>query len=269
MSDLTVLFIGDIVGEEAVSFVVNSLPELKRTYQPDFCIVNGENAHQGKGIIPSLALKLKEAGVHCITSGNHIWDFRTRDTLNQSSMDNFLLRPANYPSTLPGKGVIKLRNETKSLLVINLQGTVFMENIEDPFRFMEENLIKFRTESKNILIDFHAEATSEKLALAHFLDGKVSAIIGTHTHVQTADEIILPNGTAYITDVGMTGPYHSVIGLNKDDAIKRFRDKIGYPFKLAKGPLQLSGVVVHIDPVTGKSTHIHRILVRQPYGGTK
>ncbi|RMG30672.1 MAG: TIGR00282 family metallophosphoesterase [Methanobacteriota archaeon] len=260
---MKILFIGDVVGEEGAEFALQHLSSLRHKIEPDFVIVNAENASKGKGVTPQIAYKFKQAGVHCLTSGNHIWDIRKREILSDSKWSDYILRPANYPENLPGRGFMKLRTEKHQLLVINLQGTVFMEALESPFHFMEKMLVKFRMETKNILVDFHAEATSEKLALAHFLDGKVSAVFGTHTHVQTADEQILPNGTGYITDVGMTGPYDSVIGLKKEEAIKRFKDKIPYHYKLADGPLQFNAVVLEVDDASGKSKHIERIYIRQ------
>lgn len=262
MSNIRVLFVGDIVGEEAVEFTIQQIHKLKNEYKPHFLIANVENAAKGKGVTPQIISKLKNVGFQCFTSGNHIWDFRTRDILSDQKYNEFLLRPANYPEHLPGRGFVKIRTDQFSLLVINLQGTVFMESLESPFHYMEKNLVKFRMESKNILVDFHAEATSEKIALAHFLDGKVSSVLGTHTHVQTADETILPGGTGFITDVGMTGPYDSVIGLRKGDAINRFTDKIPHHYKLASGPLQINAVFLEIDEHTGKTQSIERIFIR-------
>ncbi len=260
---MKILFIGDVVGEEGADFAIQHLSNFKHTYSPDFIIVNAENADKGKGISPQLASKFKKSGVHCLTSGNHIWDLRKRDILNDPKWSEYIIRPANYPEHLPGRGYLKLRSEKYTLLVVNLQGNVFMEALESPFLYMERMLVQFRMETKNILIDFHAEATSEKMALGYFLDGKVSAVIGTHTHVQTADEQILPGGTAYITDAGMTGPYDSVIGLRKEDAIRRFKDKIPHHYKLATGPLQLNAVLIETDPLTGKAVSIERIFIRQ------
>ncbi|GAB4177077.1 MAG: TIGR00282 family metallophosphoesterase [Calditrichia bacterium] len=258
----SVVFISDIVGEDAVDFLIEKLPIIKQTYQPEFLIANAENAHNGKGVSVGIASKLKRAGFDCLTSGNHIWDIRQRDILNDEKWNNFVLRPANYPQSLPGKGYIKLRKENLELMVVNVQGTVYMESIDSPFRFFDDHIMKFRVDTKNILVDFHAEATSEKKAIFHHLNGRVSAVLGTHTHVQTADEFVSDEGTGFISDAGMTGPMNSVIGMDTESALRRFREKIPVHYKLAKGLIQIEGVALHIDPQTGKCTHLERIQIK-------
>lgn len=254
-----IIFIADIVGEHAVSYVVEQIPQLKREYQPDFIIANIENAQNGKGINVPLAMKLKRGGIQGMTSGNHIWDIRNRDVLNDSNLAQIIIRPGNYPEDLPGKGFTFLRTDKFQIALVNIQGLTFMESIGCPFEYLQKKLIEVRSKSKVIIVDFHGEATSEKIAFASYFDGKVSAILGTHTHVQTADEQILPMGTGFVTDAGMTGPSNSVIGMDKNHAIERFRKHIPNHYKLAKGDIQLNGIYLEIDVESGKCEKIKRI----------
>ena len=255
---MRVLFIADIVGEEALEFVIDLLPRIKNHHKIDFTIANGENADKGKGITIKQVKRLQESGVDCITSGNHIWDQRKRDVLVQFA--GYILRPFNYPEGNVGLGskTFKLFDGRK-IAVLNLQGRSFLYSIDCPFKTAEKEVRRLRSEAPVIFVDFHAEATAEKEALGWYLDGKVSAVIGTHTHVQTADERILPGGTAYLTDAGMTGPTESVIGMDIQKAIDRFILQSHVYYSVAKGNIRLNGVVVDIDDSTGKSTRIYRL----------
>jgi len=256
---IKIVFIADIIGEHAVEFVTDKIPQIKRDYKPDFIIANIENAQNGKGINVPLAMNLKRAGIQGMTSGNHIWDIRNRDVLKDANLSSIMIRPGNYPEDLPGKGFTVLRTEKHQIVIVNIQGLTFMENIKCPFEYLENRLIEIRSKSKVVIVDFHAEATSEKRAFASYFDGKVSAVIGTHTHVQTADEQLLPEGTAFITDAGMTGPADSVIGMDKQNAIDRFIKHIPNHYKLAKGDIMLNGVYLEINKENGKCEKIARI----------
>jgi hypothetical protein len=212
---INLLFIGDIVGEPALTFLKENLDKLKTKYKSNFIVVNGENIKDGKGITETESEFLFGLGVRVITTGNHVWDnWKARPLL---SKDSRVIRPLNYPPNNPGFGytIVDLEGE-ETVAVLQIQGRSLMAPIDCPFRTVDHFLKQIREKTKNIIVDFHAETTSEKIAMAWHLDGKVSAIIGTHTHIQTADAQILPNGTAYITDVGMTGPYNSVIGMSKE-----------------------------------------------------
>ncbi len=256
---MRILFIADLVGDDAVALVVDLLPRMKNYYGVDFTIVNGENAHQGKGMIPKQVERLKRIGVDCLTSGNHIWDPRKRDVLERYS--GYLLRPLNYPDGNVGLGskVFKMENGTK-IAVMSLQGRSFMFTIDCPFRIAEKEIRRLRSEASIIFIDFHAEATAEKQALAWHLDGKAAAIVGTHTHVQTADERILPNGTAFLTDAGMTGPVDSVIGMDTQKAINRFILQSHIYYAISKSTnIRLNGVLIDVDENTGKAQKIQRV----------
>jgi metallophosphoesterase (TIGR00282 family) len=260
---MKILFIGDIVGKVGRNAVSASLSGLKDKYGIDLIIANGENIAGGFGLTESLVRDLYRMGVHVITTGNHVWD--KKDFVGYISKDNRVIRPANFPPGVPGYGSIiyTLPDGTK-VGVLNLSGRVFMANMDCPFRKAQEEIEALSKETKIIIIDFHAEATSEKVAFGYFVDGKVSAVIGTHTHVQTADEKILSNGTAYITDVGMTGPSYSVIGIEVNQIIQRFLTGMPDRFETAQGPGILSAVVVDIDPATGKANGIERIQLNFP-----
>ena len=260
---MKVLFIGDIVGKVGRVTTKALLPTIVNRYKIDFIIANGENLAGGFGITDKTALELFKLGVHVITTGNHVWD--KKEFVSQiAKMDN-ILRPLNYPPDAPGYGSIvhHFPNGLK-VAVINISGRVFMSNIDCPFRTAKAEVEKLKKVTKMIIIDFHAEATSEKIAFGYFMDGTVSAVIGTHTHVQTADEKILQGGTAYITDVGMTGPSNSVIGIEIDQVLHRFLTNIPVRFDAAKGEGIFSSVVFDVDEETGKSTAIQRLQLTHP-----
>lgn len=257
-SNITVLFIADIVGEPGIRITINVLNDIKNQHGVNFCIANGENASGGKGLNVKTVERLLDAGIHVITSGNHIWE----KEYFQKKLDEYktVLRPANYPNENVGRGaaIFSVKNRSK-IAVLNLQGRVFMNPIDCPFKTAVREIRKLRKITKCIIVDFHAEATAEKIALAHYLDGKVSAVIGTHTHVQAADERIFPQKTAYITDAGMTGPTDSVIGINKYVAIKRFIYQTPVRYAVADGDAQFNGVIVTIDAESGCASEIKRI----------
>ena len=257
------LFIGDIVGKTGRSAVKALLPHLVDKYKIDFVAANGENIAGGFGLTEPLVQETFKAGVHVITTGNHVWD--KKDFVNYIGKDNRVLRPLNYPSGVPGFGsvVYPLPGGLK-VGVINLMGRVFMSTLNCPFRTAKAEVEALARETNIIIVDFHAEATSEKIALGYYLDGMVSALIGTHTHVQTADEKVLPNGTAYITDVGMTGPAHSVIGIEIEQIINRFLTSMPAKFETAHGEGIFSAVVIEIQQDTGKATGVHRLQLTYP-----
>ncbi|MFH0812142.1 MAG: TIGR00282 family metallophosphoesterase [Pseudomonadota bacterium] len=257
---MEVLFIGDIVGKAGRKAVKETLPQLLENNKLDIIIANGENAAGGFGITPKIVKDLLESNIDLITSGNHIWD--RKDIVAVLEKGNVLLRPANYPQEVPGYGSVLFKTKTGILVgVINVSGRVFMDTIACPFRVALQESEKLRKNTPIIIVDIHAEATSEKEALGWFLDGRVSAVIGTHTHVQTADERILPRGTAYITDVGMAGSLDSVIGIKKEIAIQRFLTQIPQKFEIAKENIHLQGVLIAIDDNTGKCNDIKRVNV--------
>ncbi|MBW1679043.1 MAG: TIGR00282 family metallophosphoesterase [Deltaproteobacteria bacterium] len=254
---MKVIFIGDIVGKAGRKAVKSKLPTLLQNDMIDFTIANGENAAGGFGITPQIAESLLADDIDFLTSGNHVWD--RKDIVEFMEKENVLLRPANYPEGVPGRGSALLQTRTGLRVgVINVAGRIFMENLECPFRVALQESEKLRKSTPIIIVDMHAEATSEKKALGWFLDGRVSAVIGTHTHVQTADERILPEGTAYITDAGMSGSVDSVIGVKKEIAIQRFLTQFPKKFETAKYDIQLQGVIIDIDNETGKSINIQR-----------
>jgi metallophosphoesterase (TIGR00282 family) len=255
---LKILFIGDIVGKPGRRAILRLLDNIKNSYQIDFVIANAENASGGFGITPDVLRELFDYGIDLLTSGNHIWD--KREIIPKLDEEKRLLRPANYPIENPGTGSVVFQTEAdENIGVLNLLGRIFMNSIDCPFKTAIEEVKKLKARANVIIIDIHAEATSEKMAMGWFLDGKVSAIIGTHTHIQTADERVLPEGTAYITDVGMTGAMDSVIGMNKDIIIERFLTQRPQRFKVAKRDIQLNAVIIDINPKTGKSNSIQRL----------
>lgn len=257
MNNISVLFIGDIIGQPGLEFTQTFLPGIIQKYKPDIVIANGENISDGKGCTEKEAKILFDLGVKVITGGNHTWDkHQSQEYLKQ---DNRSLRPLNYPKGTHGNGYILVESKNVKVAVVNLQGRTFMAAIDCPFRAAEWVIAKVKNDTKVIIIDFHAEATAEKMALANFLDGKVSCVIGTHTHIQTADERILPNGTGYITDVGMTGPYDSVIGMKTQAAINRFLYQTPQKYETAKEEIHLCAVFIKIDINSGKTTSIERI----------
>lgn len=255
---MKVLFIGDIVGKPGRKAVKDGLPGLVNKLKIDFVIANVENAAGGFGVTRSIAEEIFALGVDVFTSGNHIWD--KKEAVTYITKENRLLRPANYPADVPGCGSIVLKTAAgEKIAILNLSGRVFMQPLDCPFQAAKKELAALKKETRVIIVDFHAEATSEKSAIGWFLDGEVSAVIGTHTHVQTADERILPMGTAFITDAGMTGPVNSVIGVKKEQIINKFLTHIPVRFETAKGESMLSCVVLEINPKTGKSISIQRL----------
>ncbi|MDD5596075.1 MAG: TIGR00282 family metallophosphoesterase [Candidatus Omnitrophica bacterium] len=255
---MKILFIGDIVGSPGRNAIKELLPGLKKEHHLDFVVANAENASGGSGITLKVSEELFASGVSVLTSGDHIW--KKREIFEIINQDERILRPINFPAGAPGRGenIFKTEKGVK-IGVINVQGRVFMEALECPFRAVRKAIEILSKESKIIIIDMHAEATSEKIALGWYVDGLASAVLGTHTHIQTADEKILPQGCAYITDVGMTGPYDSVIGRRKEDVLERFITAIPIRFEVAEGDIQLHGVVLDIDESTGKAKSIVRI----------
>ncbi|EGK13710.1 TIGR00282 family metallophosphoesterase [Kroppenstedtia eburnea] len=253
---MRILMIGDVVGSPGRKALLEYLPRLKRSHHPDLIVVNGENAADGRGITRSIAREFFGAGVDCITLGNHTWD--KREIFDFIDDEERMVRPANYPEGTPGQGYTRLKFHGGELVVINLMGRSFLSNLDCPFREADAILKKLKG-NPPVLVDFHAETTSEKLALAWYLDGRVSAVVGTHTHVQTADERILPKGTAYLTDVGMVGPYDSVLGMDKELVIKRFLTQLPVRFEVSTGRTQFNAVLIDLDPVTGKATGIGRL----------
>jgi len=255
---MKILFIGDIVGKPGREAVCKLLPGLSKEFGMDFIIANAENAAGGSGITQKVADELFECGVDVLTSGDHIW--KKKEIFEVITRQEKILRPANYPEGAPGRGWNVFKTKSGVLVgVVNVNGRVFMDPIECPFKSVRRAQEELSKETSVILVDIHAEATSEKVALGWYLDGKVSAIIGTHTHIQTADEKILPSGTAYITDVGMTGPMHSVIGRRVEDVLERFLTSIPVRFEVAAEDVQLHGVVIDIDTRTGKANSISRV----------
>jgi len=255
---INVLFIADIIGKPGLTIVKRVVNQLREQYQVDFCIANGENGSAGKGLTENIAQQYFNHGIDIITSGNHIFEkYGIHRLLNTSQK---IIRPLNYPFGVSGRGsLIATLSDNVKIGVINIQGRTFMLPIDCPFQTVKEEIKKIRQVTPIIIVDFHAEATAEKIAMGWSLNGKVSAMIGTHTHVQTADETILDKGTAYITDVGMTGPYDSVIGMKKEIAIKRFLQQLPQRYQPADSGLKFAGVVITIDTQNGKAESIERI----------
>ncbi|MDI6785943.1 MAG: TIGR00282 family metallophosphoesterase [bacterium] len=256
---MKVLFIGDIVGKAGRHIISIYLPRLKEEHNFDFIIANAENSAGGFGLTPKIANQLFSLGIDLLTTGNHV--FSKKEIFQILDEDINILRPINYPIGVPGKGSLVLNSNGLALGVINTSGRVFLSNLDCPFRVTKNAADALKKYTKNIIVDMHSEATSEKVAIGYYLDGKVSAIIGTHTHIQTADEKILPEGTAYITDVGMTGPSDSVIGVKKDIAIKRFLTQMNIRLEVAKGSGYFCGAIITIDHEKGIATHIERLQV--------
>lgn len=258
---MKLLFVGDVFGKPGRRALQNLLPRLVDQHRADFVVVNVENSAGGFGVTPDILSELEPLGIHCYTSGNHIWD--KKEGLELLDRLPNLLRPANYPEGNVGKGLYV--GETAAgipVAVLNLEGRVFMSSLDCPFRAADRLLKSLDPKVKVVLVDFHAEATSEKQALGFFLDGRVSVVLGTHTHVPTADERILPQGTAFQTDAGMTGPYESIIGVRVDKIVKRFLQQTPTSFEVAKRDVRLAGAVIDVDETTGKARSIERLLVR-------
>jgi 2',3'-cyclic-nucleotide 2'-phosphodiesterase len=255
---LTVLFLGDIVGEPGRNAVIARLPELKERHAIDFIVVNGENAAGGRGITGKITIDLLRAGVAVVTTGDHVWD--QKDILLFIETEPRLLRPINYPAGAPGNGSIVLETAKGKVGVINVQGRTFMQPILDnPFHAVEAAVAKIREETPNIIVDFHGETTSEKIAMGRFLEGKVSAVLGTHTHVQTADEQILPGGTAFLCDAGMCGPVNSILGRAVAPIMNRFVSNLPAAFPVAAGEVRLHGALIEIDEKNGRALKISRV----------
>jgi hypothetical protein len=262
---MRILFIGDIFGRPGRTIVKDRLPGIVRDHAIDLVIANGENSAAGFGITPALAEELFELNIDVITTGNHVWDKREILDYFQMAEGNGhgpqqrVLRPANYPADMPGWGLYQGHKTKVPYAVINLQGRVFMASNDDPFRTAD--LLLKKVDAKIIFVDFHAEATSEKISLGWYLDGRVTAVVGTHTHVPTADERILPQGTAYVTDVGMTGPYDGVIGVKKELVVNKFLNGMPVRFEPATGDVRLCAVVIDCDEKTGKARDIERLML--------
>jgi hypothetical protein len=254
---MRILMIGDIVGRPGRRAVKENVPDIRKEFGISFVIANGENAAGGNGITQETAAELFSCGIDVLTGGNHIWD--KKESFAFISGEPRLIRPANYPPGVPGVGYGVYPVDGYKLAVVNLSGRVFMSYIDCPFRKADDILSELSPLTSLIVIDFHAETTSEKIAFGWYLDGRVSAVLGTHTHVQTADERVLPGGTAYITDVWMTGPQDSVIGVKTDVIIDRFLTQLPRRFEVAASPYQFDACVVTLDPGSGKALEIKRI----------
>ena len=262
---MKILFIGDIVGQPGRYAVKTLLPKLRERHALDFVIANGENAAGGSGITPKVAEEIFSAGVEVITSGDHLWD--QKEVMELLAKEKRFLRPVNYPPGTPGQGsgvfeirILKSEIQNPTLIaVLNAQGRTFMLALENPFLVVPPEVERLRQRTKIIFVDFHAEATSEKIAFARMLDGQVSAVVGTHTHVQTADEQIFPGGTAYLSDAGFTGPHESVLGREIEPIIKRFVTNMPQKFEVAKNRVMLHGTVIEVDEATGKAMKIRRV----------
>ena len=256
---IRILFLGDVVGEPGRKAVAARLPGLREEADLDFVVVNGENAAGGRGITSKIAIDLLRAGAAVITTGDHVWD--QREVMEYFPTEPRLLRPINFPEGAPGAGSVVLETAKGKVGVINAQGRVFMNPpLENPLSLVEEAVEAMRAEDvRVILLDFHAEATSEKIAMGRALDGRVSLVVGTHTHVQTADEQIFPRGTAYLTDAGMCGPAESVLGREIASVVWRFRTSLPTRFPVAKGPVRICGVIVGVDEESGHAVELKRV----------
>ena len=255
---IRLLFIGDIVGRPGRELVRQGLQAIVERHQIDLVIANAENSAAGFGITREIGDQLLDWGVDVMTSGNHIWD--KKEALDYIGTEPRLLRPANFPAGAPGNGSYLARTrDGRSVGVVNVMGRVFMLNIDDPFQVVLREIEALKQRTRIVFVDFHAEATSEKIAMGWHLDGRVTAMVGTHTHVQTADERILPKGTAYLTDVGMTGPHDSIIGVEVAAALNRFLTALPQKFETATGNPRLNAVVIEADEQTGRATHIERL----------
>ncbi|MEM9080515.1 MAG: TIGR00282 family metallophosphoesterase [Verrucomicrobiota bacterium] len=256
---LRILFLGDIVGEPGREAVYRRLPSLRDEERIDFVIANGENIAGGRGITPKLCIDLLRAGIAVVTTGDHVWD--QKEILEYFATEPRLLRPINWPEGTVGAGSVVLETGKGKVGVVHAQGRVFMQPpLEDPFGALRGEVMRLKEEGVRVIfVDFHAEATSEKIAVGHHLDGTVSAVVGTHTHVQTADERILPGGTAVLTDSGMCGPHHSVLGRQVDSVVWRFRTSMPTRFPMAGWPVELGGMIVEVDVETGKALEVKRV----------
>lgn len=257
---MKVLFIGDIMGEPGRRAIARTLHRVVGQHGVDLVVGNGENVAGGFGITPELAQELFDLGLAVITTGNHAWD--KKEILDYIKREPRLLRPANYPEGVPGAGSLVVETAAgERVAVLQLMGRAFMPTLDCPFQTARREVARLRRETRAIIVDMHAETTSEKMAMGHFLDGEVSAVVGTHTHVQTADEQILPKGTAYLTDIGMTGPIHSVIGIKKELAIEKFLTQMPRRFEVAAGPALFCAALVEVDAALGKAVSIQRLRI--------
>tara|TARA_Y100000588_G_scaffold394836_1_gene517706 strand:- start:871 stop:1659 length:789 start_codon:yes stop_codon:yes gene_type:complete len=258
-----ILFVGDIYGRAGRRAASEVVPQLMTEYSVDFCIINGENAAGGFGITENIGKKLHAYGADVITTGNHVWDQKSGVPYIQSG--DRILRPANYPPSVGGigSGVYEARNG-RFVGVVNIQGRTGLRPVDCPFRIGRRLVDELKKETPIVFVDFHAEATSEKIAMGWYLDGRASVVIGTHTHVQTADETVLPGGTAYMTDSGMTGPHDSVIGAEKEAVIQQFLDRMPTRYEPAEGDVKLCGAMIDVDPKSGRATAIERLRIDVP-----
>lgn len=257
---MRILFLGDIVGSSGRTAIEENITRIKAKYHPNIIIANGENAAGGRGINEKILKQLFQWGINIVTMGNHTWD--QKEIFDFIGDYKNLIRPANYPSGTPGIGYTILSYNSYKLAVINLQGRTYLPPLDCPFQKADSLIKEISKETPNIIVDFHAEATSEKQAMGWYLDGRVSAVVGTHTHVQTADERILPNGTAYITDIGMVGPYDGILGMKREQVIEKFITALPQRFEVdADGRWQINAIILDLEPKTGLATHIERIRI--------
>lgn len=258
---MRILFIGDVVGSAGRNMLTTYLPKLKSKYKPTITIVNGENSASGKGITEKIYKQILDLGAQVVTLGNHTWD--QRELIEVIDYCPNLVRPANFPEGVPGNGYTIVKINDIEVGVISIQGRTFLPPLDCPFKKVDElvNLVKKRTPI--IFVDFHAEATSEKQAMGWYLDGRVTAVIGTHTHVQTGDHRILPNKTAYLTDVGMTGPYDGILGMEREAVLNKFLTSLPVRFEVAKGREQLNGVIIDVEPKTGSAKSIKPFIINE------
>lgn len=264
MSAIRILFLGDVVGEPGRKAVIDQLPLLKQSERLDFIIVNGENSAGGKGITPKISIDLLRAGAAVVTTGDHVWD--QQEIVDYFPTEPRLLRPINYPEGTPGNGSVVLETAKGKVAVIQAQGRSFIQPpLDNPYLAVEKEVDLLRSKGvRAIVLDFHAETTSEKIAMGRMLDGEVSLVVGTHTHVQTADELIFPGGTGYLTDAGMCGPEESVLGRSIESVVWRFKSGMPTRFPIAKGPVRLCGVIVDVDVESGRCLAIRRLSLLLP-----
>ena len=261
---MNILFIGDVVGSMGRDMIQEYVPKLKEKFRPHVTIINGENAAGGRGITEKIYRGFLEVGAQVVTLGNHTWD--NREIFEFVDEAKYLVRPANFPDNNPGQGITYLKINSDEVAVISLQGRIFLPPIECPFKKADELIEEAQKRTPIIFVDFHAEATSEKQAMGWYLDGRVSAVVGTHTHVQTADNRILPKGTAFMSDVGMTGPYDGILGMEREVVLRKFLTSMPARFEVPKdGRSQLSAVYIEIDKKNGKAKKIERILINDDH----
>lgn len=257
---MNILLVGDICGKPGRVAAKRCIPSLRKEYAADLVVANGENAAGGNGLTKAVLDELYGFGVDVVTTGNHIWD--KKEIFQFIDREERLVRPANYPPGAPGRGYVIVEAAGRRVAVVNLSGSTFMPPIDCPFRKMDEILTQVAPQCDVILLDFHAETTSEKMAMGWYLDGKATCVVGTHTHIQTADERILPGGTAYISDLGMVGPWNSVLGVKRELVLKKFLSAMPVRFELADGPSVFCGVVLTLDAKTGRAQRIRRVQLR-------